>query len=188
MYKELFKDAGNSSLEFTFVEYRVYDKLVKSYIERKSPVVPAIVNGRDANFVDCSLIHAGANHPALLRLMLALGGDVNTKNSDGHTPYDFILDQKKPNVDSIGILLDHGIDTANLWFDAVCRAERDVIMFLTHRGLMPTMLFSEIPWNTQVVLRTQIVMVALCTPLVVSRFHQSCWLPLDCLRLLYTYL
>jgi hypothetical protein len=172
----------------TVTEYIAYARLREYYIERKRPIKPALVNGPFPPFEYVNMMQLGANNPHLLRLMLALGGNVNAVGLERRRTLEHVLSLKTPSMESIKIILNNGAKTEDAWHVAAHHGHKDVLIYLAYQNLMPYPLFSNTPVNIQMLLWTQIVMVALCTPLAVRRFHKSIWLTLDCLRLLYTYL
>jgi hypothetical protein len=198
MFDELLKEAVRCQFEYDRSERDAFRELHEYCsrpnaranpdfvnIPRRDLLWPTPENGK-------SLMHMGCSHPALLKLMLALGGDVNVLCMERFPPLVYAMTPYRPrSIEAMRILLDKGADTKNIWSRAMYYSfypHRNVVLLLIQRGLMTERLLDNIPPYVRWLIDTQIVMVALCTPLVLERFHKRCWLPLDCIRLLYIYL
>lgn len=135
-------------------------------------------------------MHAYATSAYLIRLLLSYGANINQIDNNGCTPLMHCVISVHSNPRAIECLLDNGADPdlkdkhGNTAFVRVAAYEElDVVLLFLRRNIGGSLL-SELPsgvWKHS-------YLFLFCVPLFVRRFHKSCWLPLDCVRLLSDYL
>jgi hypothetical protein len=133
-------------------------------------------------------IHRYADNVYLVSLLLSYGANINQLSCTGDTPLMYAICSPDRNIRAVEYLLDSGADPniannrGSDAFDYVLdMGGVNMVMMFLRRGL-GTLFTRRLPryaWKHANI-------VIFCLPKYFSRFHKSCWLPLDCVRLLLT--
>jgi hypothetical protein len=134
-------------------------------------------------------LHSCATSAYLIRLLLSYGANINQQTNTGCTPLMYSIHTRHCNIQAVECLLDSGADPditnkdGDTAFDYALLGSDDIILLFLRRGIA-SVFRKELPyWMWK-----HVYVFIFCVPLCLPRFHKSCWLPLDCIRLLSTYL